>query len=112
MGENKMKYRDILGLSKKESTKKNVKRQQKTSLSDLLKEQFGDRINEGPSYEYAKVLKDMEKTENLQAKAVNKFVKILEKKGFPKEARNVSYEYMNNMRKFNAYIKELVGKLL
>ena len=106
-----MDYKKLMGYG---DTKK-VSKPKVNEVLNSIKDEFGykkDTIKEGPSYEYAKVLKDIEKTENLQAKAVNKFVKILEKKGFPKEARNVSYEYMNNMRKFNAYIKELVGKLL
>ena len=46
------------------------------------------------------------------AKAVNKFVKELEKKGFKKEARNVAYTYMSTMRKFHDYLNELVDKLM
>ena len=48
----------------------------------------------------------------MQAKAVNNFVKILKKKGFPKEATNVAYAYMTSMRKFHDYLDELKGKLL
>ena len=71
-----------------------------------------EQLKEGPSYEYGKSLKAIEKAENLQAKAVNNFVKLLKKKGFPKEATNVAYVYMSGMRKFNEYIKELTDKLL
>ena len=42
-----MKYRDILGYSKKTKKKKVVKEQPKPTVTDVLKEQFGDRINEG-----------------------------------------------------------------
>ena len=81
------------------------------TLGDV-KSKYEDKLSEGPSYEYAKVLKDMEKGENIQAKAVNNFVKILKKKGFPKEATNVASSYMVQMRKFQDYIKELTDKLL
>ena len=47
MGINKMKYRDILGLPKKQPKKKIIPEQPKPSVSDLLKEEFGDTINEG-----------------------------------------------------------------
>ena len=57
-------------------------------------------VNEGPSYEYAKFIQSIEKAENNQAKAVNNFVKALEKKGLKKEARQLAYEYMDNMRRF------------
>tara|TARA_R100000008_G_C3552033_1_gene150994 strand:+ start:428 stop:748 length:321 start_codon:yes stop_codon:yes gene_type:complete len=106
-----MNYRDILGMSDKKPKKKLVKKH-KPSVTEGLKKQFGDVINEGPAYEYANYVKQIEKTENLQAKAVNKFVKVLEKKGFKSEARNVAYTYMTSMRKFNDYLKELVDKLL
>ena len=42
-----MKYRDILGLPKKQPKKKIIPEQPKPSVSDLLKEEFGDTINEG-----------------------------------------------------------------
>jgi len=71
-----------------------------------------ETLKEGPSYEYGKSLKAIEKAENLQAKAVNNFVKILKKKGFPKEATNVASMYMVQMRKFDEYMKELADKLL
>ena len=41
-----MKYRDMLGFSKKQPKKKVVKEQPKLKVTQLLKEQFGDRINE------------------------------------------------------------------
>lgn len=85
---------------------------EKLPTLDDVKSKYEDKLSEGPSYEYAKVLKDMEKGENIQAKAVNNFVKMLKKKGFPKEATNVASSYMVQMRKFQDYIKELVDKLL
>jgi hypothetical protein len=107
-----MDYRDILGVPKKKQKKKAVKEQPKPSVTDTLKEEFGSTVNEGPAYEYASYLKNIEKTENLQAKAVNKLVKVLQKKGFKNEATNLAYTYMTNMRKFNEYLDELTGKLL
>jgi len=85
---------------------------EKLPTLDDVKSKYENKLSEGPSYEYAKVLKDMEKGENIQAKAVNNFVKMLKKKGFPKEATNVAYTYMTQMRKFQDYIKELADKLL
>ena len=93
--------------------KKVTKKQSKPKVNKVLeniKEEFN--LNEGPAYEYEKVFKGMEKGENQQAKAVNNFVKLLKKKGFPKEATNVAYTYMGTMRKFHDYLEELKGKLL
>ena len=71
-----------------------------------------EQLKEGPSYAYGKSLKAIEKAENIQAKAVNNFVKLLKKKGFPNEATNVASTYMILMRKFDTYMKELADKLL
>ena len=107
-----MKYRDILGFSKKKTKKKVVKEQPKPTVTDTLKEEFGDFINEGPAYEYAGQMKRIEKSENLQAKEVNKLVKLLEKKGLKKEARDLAYEYMSGMRKFNTFLRKLESSLI
>ena len=47
-----MKYRDIIGYSNKQPKKKVVKEQPKPSVADVLKEEFGDTINEGPAGDY------------------------------------------------------------
>jgi len=56
-----VKYRDIIGYSNKKTKKKIVKEQPKPTVTDSLKEQFGDTINEGPAYEYDKVYMNAEK---------------------------------------------------
>ena len=56
-----MKYRDIIGYSNKQPKKKVVKEQLKPTITDSLKKQFGDTINEGPAYEYGKVYMNAEK---------------------------------------------------
>ena len=88
------------------------KRWSGNGLTEFEQQGGKDFIEEGPAYEYEKYLKNIEKTENQQAKAVNNFVKLLKKKGFPKEAINVAYTYMGTMRKFNDYLEELKDKLL
>ncbi len=110
-----MNYKKLMGYGKNKKINKGKSKPKVNKVLNSIKEEFGykkDTIKEGPAYEYANYVKQIEKTENLQAKAVNKFVKVLEKKGFKKEARNVAHEYMNNMRKFNDYIKDLIDKLI
>ena len=109
-----MDYKKLMGYGDTKKVTKKVSKPKKNKVLESIKKEFGynDTIKEGPSYEYAKVLKDIEKGENIQAKAVNNFVKVLKKKGFPKEATNVASTYMVNMRKFHDYIKELTDKLL
>ena len=143
-----MKYRDILGFSKKQQPKKKVVKEnkQKSTVTDILKEEFGplmewsetdsgpkrwskkvmdgstgltefeqtggkDFVKEGPSYEYAGYMKKIEKAENLQAKEVNKLVKLLTKKGLKKEATFLAGAYMKSMREFDKYLKTLYRKL-
>jgi hypothetical protein len=109
-----MDYKKIIGYGKKKKAKKEQPKSKVNKVLESIKEEFGYKatIKEGPAYEYSKYLKNIEKAENLQAKAVNNFAKVLEKKGFKNEARNVAHEYMNNMRKFHDYLKELVDKLI
>ena len=56
-----MKYRDILGFSKKQQPKKKIVKKHKPTVTEGLKEEFGDTINEGPAYEYGKVYMNAEK---------------------------------------------------
>ena len=106
-----MDYKKLMGYGDTKKVTKKVSEPKKNKVLESVKEEFG-YVNEGPAYDYGKSLKAIEKAENLQAKAVNNFVKILKKKGFPKEATNVASMYMSNMRKFDEYMKELADKLL
>ena len=65
-----MKYRDIIGYSKKQSKKKVVKEQPKPSVTDLIKEEFG-YVNEGPAYEYSRVYMKAEKAYQEFYKAID-----------------------------------------
>ena len=66
-----MKYRDIIGFSKKQPKKKVVKKESKPSVTDILKEEFGDTINEGPAYEYSRVYMKAEKAYQEFYKAID-----------------------------------------
>ena len=81
-------------------------------LTEFEQQGGKDSIKEGPAYEYANYVKQIEKTENLKAKAVSKFVKVLQKKGFKKEAKNVAHVYDMYEDKFTSYLKELMDKLI
>ena len=69
-------------------------------------------IFEGPAYEYEKMVKSIEKSENKQAKEVNNLVKTLQKKGFKKEATNVANAYMKSMRAFNNELDDIIRGLM
>jgi len=75
-----MKYRDIIGYSKKQPKKKVVPEQPKPSVSELLKEEFGDTINEGPAYEYANAFSKFEKAYMKLQKATDELGSFVTKK--------------------------------
>ena len=70
-----------------------------------------EKVNEGPSYEYANYMKKIEKAENIQAKEVNNLVKLLNKKGLKKQATNLASKYMKGMRDFDNFLKKLYRSL-
>ena len=106
-----MKYRDMLGFSKKKPKKKVVPEQPKSSVSDLLKEEFGDTINEGPAYEYAKSTKNIEKSWKNTHKTVMGFVKELQKKGLRDEAHTIQMLMERMWNEFDHYFEKTMDKL-
>ena len=138
-----MKYRDIIGYSKKQSKKKVIKEKKKPTVVDTIKEEFGYKkinesvwdkrkfgeplptvedyqkeynkkhnVNEGPAYEYANLVKKIEKAENQQAKEVNNLVKLLGKKGLKREATDLAAKYMRGMRDFKDFMTKMMRKLV
>ena len=103
-----MKYRDILGFSKKQPKKKVVKEQKKSTVVDAIKEEFG--LNEGPAYEYANIVKKIERAENQQAKEVNNLVKLLGKKGLKPIARLLDKSY-SGVEKYWKFYHKILDKL-
>jgi len=138
-----MKYRDIIGYSKKQPKKKVVKETKKPSLVDNIKQELNewndetfksmpkrwgkpygetmtefekqggkDNVNEGPAYEYANIVKKIERAENQQAKEVNNLVKLLGKKGLKREATDLAAKYMRGMRDFKDFMTKMMRKLV
>ena len=113
-----MNYKDIIGYNK--SKKSGVKKTPKPELKinkvlESVKNDLGYRepIKEvGAAAEYKPYIKKIEKAENLQAKEVNKLVKLLQKKGLKKEATRLASHYMINMRDFTNFLKYLSDELL
>ena len=101
-----MKYRDMLGFPKKKAKKKVIPEPSKPSVTEVLKEEFGDTINEGPAYEYAKYTKNIEKAEKQLEKHVMTFKKVLEKKGLKDQANQVGFWYVSYV---NGGIKSFIN---
>ena len=106
-----MKYRDMLGFSKKQPKKKVVKKQPKPSVTEGLKKQFGDTINEGPAYEYAKYVKNIEKSWEVTKKNVMNLAKELKKKGFKDEAFTIEKKFQASYNNFDHYFEDIMDKL-
>ena len=114
-----MKYKDLMGFSKKKSTKKVVVKEKKISIYDELKQEFGSLrsnrtniISEGPSYEYRKDIKNIDKSYKLHAKSVLNFYEKLRKKGLDKEASQLLDTYKKNYVTFKKQYDKIVSKLL
>jgi|TARA_R100000008_G_C3451883_1_gene99790 hypothetical protein len=123
-----MKYRDILGFSKKPKKKKVVKEQPKPKVNkvlDSVKKEFGyskeksvinekvGDLYEGPSYEYAPYIKKIDKAEKELEKAVEKFELFLaRKKKLKREAGVINSIYVGYVGKFTKAFEKLVRGLL
>ena len=108
-----MKYRDMLGFSDKKSKKKVISKPPKSSITENLKKQFGDTINEGPAYEYDKYLSAIEKNYKNYWKSVTNFADVLHNKGFQKEAKVVERAYIKNVKvNFKLFLEKFIRKLM
>ena len=106
-----MKYRDIIGYSDKQPKKKVVKKQPKPSVTEGLKKQFGDTMNEGPAYEYAKHTKNIEKSWDVVEKRVMKLAKEITKKGHKDVAFKIEKRFEAVLSEFNYYFEKEMEKL-
>ena len=75
-----MKYREAMGFPKKKAKKVVVPKPSKSSVTELLKEEFGDTINEGPAYEWSKVYSNAEKAYMQFQKAIDELGRYTTKK--------------------------------
>tara|TARA_Y100000593_G_C4209736_1_gene286159 strand:+ start:430 stop:831 length:402 start_codon:yes stop_codon:yes gene_type:complete len=133
-----MKYKDMMGYPKKKKViKEKVKKKKPTVVDNIKKElnewnykpptekrwskSFGGngltdfenrKINEGPSYEYAKHIKKIDKLYDAYGAAVGDFEILLNKKGMKKEARDVKMMYGKLVFKFQKAFENFVRKLM
>ena len=116
MERNKMDYRDILGLPKKQPKKKVEKKvapkPTAPPITELLKEEFGDTINEGPAYEYANQISKIEKLYDVYWDAVKDLGRTLEKKGQRKLSKELYMAYRKQVSKFSQWFSKFSGALM
>ena len=135
-----MKYRDMLGFSKKKSKKKVIPEQPKHSVADKLKEELNewndttfknlpkrwtgnglteferkggkDNVNEGPAYEYANQISKIEKLYDVYWDAVKDLGRALEKKGQRKLSKELFNNYRKQVSKFSQWFSKFSGGLM
>ena len=105
-----MDYKSLMGYNKKTKKKKIVK-ESKPTITDLLKEQYGD-VKESPSYEYKKDIKNIDKSYKLHAKSILDFYEKLRKKGLDNEASDLLDAYKKNLVTFKKTYDDILRKLL
>ena len=114
-----MKYKDIIGYSKKQVKKKRViKKQVKPTVTEGLKKEFGDTFStkslyEGPAYEYARYIKKIDKFEKAYHDAIEDFELFLyKKKGLKKEASALNIISTKIQTQWANFLNKVVKSLL
>ena len=103
-------YKKLMGYGKKKE--KVVKEQPKPTVTDVLKEEFGDTINEGPAYEYANQISKIEKLYDVYWDAVKDLGRALEKKGQRKLSKELFNNYRKQVSKFSQWFSKFSGGLM
>jgi hypothetical protein len=102
-----MDYKSLMGYGKK----KKVIKEDNTTVTDMLVEEFGE-LQEGPSYEYKKDIKNIDKSYKLHAKSLLDFYEKLRKKGLDNEASDLINAYKQNIVAFKKTYDKILRKLL
>ena len=104
-----MKYRDIIGYSSKQPKKKVVK-EHKPTITEGLKEQFGDVINEGPAGDYEQAHVKLSKSYHKFMDDYMNFERLLINKGLKPQARQLDKAY-GGVEKFWKFYHKMLDKL-
>ena len=110
-----MDYRDILGIPRKPKKKVEKKVTPKPTappVTELLKEEFGDTMNEGPAYEYGDQISKIEKLYDVYWDAVKDLGRALEKKGQRKLSKELFNNYRKQVSKFSQWFSKFSGGLM
>ena len=125
-----MDYKDILGYSEKKPKKKFIK-EYKSSVTDLLKEEFGDidmgkvytakdkppfktsqQLKEGPAADYEPYIHAIDQNYKKYWDSVKIFQKHLDKKGLKGASKGIGNAYKNLVLKFHKLFAKVVRKLM
>ena len=106
-----MNYKSLMGYGDK---KKKSPKHKKNKVLEGIKNEFN--LNEGPSYDYVKYVKNIEKAEKLLEKQVMTLKKVLMKKGLSDEGKALSYYYSSfvsqGRKSFMKMFDQMLRKLM
>ena len=105
-----MDYKKMMGYGDKKKVTKKQSKPKVNKVLENIKEEFD--LNEGPSYEYKKHAKNIDKSlQGLQKSYLN-FYELLRKKGLDDEASDFLDNYKKNVVGFTKKYKKDFGNLL
>ena len=104
-----MDYKSLMGYGEKKKPEKESKPKQ-NKIVEELKQEFN--INEGPSYEYKKHSKKIDKSLKELQKSYLEFYETLRKKGLDDSAADFLDNYKKNVVGFTKKYKKDFGKLM
>ena len=133
-----MKYRDILGYDKEKTPTKKQSKPKKNQILEGIKKDLNEwndtafrdapkrwsgamdkgltehekQLQEGPSYEYKKDIKNIDKSYKLYGKSILNFYEKLRKKGLDDEASDLIDSYKKNIVSFKKNYDKIVDKLM
>jgi len=110
-----MDYKKLMGYGDTKKVTKKVSEPKVNEVLNSIKDEFGYKkysINEGPSYEYKKDIKNIDKSYKLHGKSVLDFYEKLRKKGLDKEASALLDAYKNNIVTFKKSYDKILSNLL
>ena len=106
-----MNYKKLMGYDEK----KKIPKPKVNEVLNSIKDEFGykkDSINEGPSYEYKKHSKKIDKSLKELQKSYLEFYETLRKKGLDDSAADFLDNYKKNVVGFTKKYKKDFGKLM
>ena len=102
-----MDYKSLMGYDDK---KKKESKPKQNKVLESIKDEFN--LNEGPSYEYKKHAKNIDKSLKGLQKSFLDFYELLRKKGLNDEAMDFLDNYKKNVVGFTKKYKKDFGKLM
>ena len=105
-----MDYKSLMGYGNKKKVTKKQSKSKQNQVLEGIKEEFN--LNEGPSYEYKKHAKNIDKSLKGLQKSFLDFYELLRKKGLDDVASDFLDNYKKNVVDFTKKYKKDFRKLM